>query len=243
MLGPIQILYEDQSYVAIHKPAGLLVHPSKIDSHEKITAVQILREQLQKQIFPVHRLDKPTSGVMIFALNSIAAEQLASQFRVNEVQKKYIALVRGHLKQEQLLDYPLKEELDAIADKHSSQERTAQQAQTWLHPVEYIEIPVRVDRYPTTRYSLVYASPKTGRKHQIRRHLRHLNHPIIGDVAHGCGEHNKYFEQRFQKRRLFLSCLQMTFFHFELNKSISVQSEICEDFKNVLQDLGFKYGH
>lgn len=242
-MGPIQILYEDQSYVAVHKPAGLLVHPSKLDSFEKITAVQILREQLQKQIFPVHRLDKPTSGVMIFALSSIAAEQVAAQFRANEVQKKYIALVRGHFKQEQFLDYPLKEELDSIADKNSNQERAAQEAQTWLQPIEQIEIPAMVDRYPTTRYSLVHAMPKTGRKHQIRRHLRHLNHPIIGDVAHGCGEHNKYFENRFQKRRLFLSCLQMTFFHFELNRSITVQSEVCQDFKLVLQDLGFKYGH
>jgi tRNA pseudouridine65 synthase len=241
-LEPLQILYEDQNYVAIHKPAGLLVHPSKIDSHERITVVQMLREHLKKQIFPVHRLDKPTSGVMIFALNSNAAEKLASQFRQNQVQKKYISLVRGHFKREQLLDYPLKEELDAIADKNSSSNRPAKQAQTFLQPVEQVEIPVMVDRYPTTRYSLVFAFPKTGRKHQIRRHLRHLNHPIIGDVAHGCGEHNKYFENRFQKRRLFLSCLQMTFFHFELNQTITVQSEICEDFKRVIQDLGFIYG-
>lgn len=241
-MGPIQILYEDLNYVAIHKKAGLLVHPSKLDSHEKITAVQLLRQQLQKQIFPVHRLDKPTSGVMIFALNANAAEQLAVQFRENRVQKKYVALVRGHLKQEQLLDYPLKEELDAIADKNSSRQRPAQQAQTLLQPIEQIEIPFMVDRYPTTRYSLVYAIPKTGRKHQIRRHLRHLNHPIIGDVAHGCGEHNKYFESRFQKRRLYLSCLQMTFFHFELNRTIMIKSEICPDFKKAIQDLGFKYG-
>lgn len=241
-MEPLQILYEDQNYVAIHKPAGLLVHPSKIDSHERITVVQMLREHLKKQIFPVHRLDKPTSGVMIFALNSNAAEKLASQFRQNQVQKKYISLVRGHFKREQLLDYPLKEELDAIADKNSSSNRPAKQAQTFLQPVEQVEIPVMVDRYPTTRYSLVFAFPKTGRKHQIRRHLRHLNHPIIGDVAHGCGEHNKYFENRFQKRRLFLSCLQMTFFHFELNQTITVQSEICEDFKRVIQDLGFIYG-
>lgn len=242
-MGPIQILYEDQNYVAIHKTAGLLVHPTKLDSHEKITAVQILRQQLQKQIFPVHRLDKPTSGVMIFALNSNAAERLASQFRENQVQKKYIALVRGHLKQEHLLDYPLKEELDMISDKNSNQNRPAQQAQTLLMPIEQVEIPVMVDRYPTTRYSLVFAFPKTGRKHQIRRHLRHLNHPIIGDVAHGCGEHNKYFENRFKKRRLFLSCLQMTFFHFDLNQSITVRSDICQDFREVIQDLGFHYGH
>ena len=242
-MGPIKILYEDQNYIAIHKQAGLLVHPSKLDSHEKITAVQILREQLKKQIFPVHRLDKPTSGVIIFALDSIAAEKLASQFRQNQVQKKYIALVRGHFKKEQLLDYPLKEELDEIADRNNSKVREAQQAQTYFQPLEQVEIPVMVDRYSTTRYSLVYAMPKTGRKHQIRRHLRHLNHPIIGDVAHGCGEHNKYFENRFKKRRLFLSCLQMTFFHFDLNQSITIQSEICEDFKEVIQDLGFKYGH
>jgi tRNA pseudouridine65 synthase len=180
---------------------------------------------------------------MIFALNSNAAEKLASQFRSNQVQKKYIALVRGHLKQEQLLDYPLKEELDAITDRDSIQERPAQQAQTYLQPIEQVEIPVMVDRYPTTRYSLVFALPKTGRKHQIRRHLRHLNHPIIGDVAHGCGEHNKYFQNRFQKRRLFLSCLQMTFFHYDLNQSFTIQSELCQDFKDVIQDLGFKYGH
>lgn len=241
-MGLIQILYEDQNYVAIHKAAGLLVHPSKLDSHEKITAVQLLRQQLQKQIFPVHRLDKPTSGVMIFALNANAAEQLAIQFRENKVQKKYVALVRGHLKQEQLLDYPLKEELDAIADKHSSQQRPAQQARTLLQPIEQIEIPFMVDRYPTTRYSLVYAIPKTGRKHQIRRHLRHLNHPIIGDVAHGCGEHNKYFESRFQRRRLYLTCLEMTFFHFELNRTLTIKSEICPDFKRTIQDLGFQNG-
>ncbi len=241
-MGPIQILYEDQNYVAIHKPAGLLVHPTKLDSKEKITAVQMLREQLQRQILPVHRLDKPTSGVMIFAFSALAAEKLASQFRQNSIQKKYLALVRGHFKKEQFLDYPLKEELDAIADKNSSQQRPAKEAQTNFIPVEQIEIPIMVDRYPSTRYSLVTAIPKTGRKHQIRRHLRHLNHPIIGDVAHGCGEHNTYFENRFQRRRLYLHCQEMSFFHFDDDEIVTIQSEICQDFKNTLHDLGFRYG-
>src|SRR5690606_30856436 len=110
-------------------------------------------------------------------------------------------------------DYALKEELDEIADKRTNPDKEAQPAQTLVRRLESYEIPVQVDKFPTSRYSLVEAHPVTGRKHQIRRHLRHLGHPIIGDINHGVGKHNRFFEEHFKIRRLLLAANALRFHH------------------------------
>lgn len=202
-------------------------------------AVQILRDQLQQQVFSVHRLDRATSGALIFALSKAAARELSLQFSSGQVEKKYLAVVRGQMKDAVLVDHPLQEELDAKADSRARTDKAPQSAITEIRPQLSCELAVAVDRYPSSRYSLVEALPKTGRKHQIRRHLKHLNHPIIGDSNYGHGKHNRFFAEQFGSRRLLLACTELSFVHPIRNERISVRAPLSEDFVQVLEKLGW----
>lgn len=235
----LEILFQDQYILAVNKPAGILVHRTKMDFGERESVVNQLRDQIGVQIFPIHRLDKPTSGVLVFALSSEVAKIMSTEFIEHRVQKKYLAVVRGIVKEEITVDHPLKEELDSISDKMAKKDKPAQSAITHFSPLAQTELNFSVDKYPTSRYSLVQAIPVTGRKHQIRRHLRHLNHPIIGDTTHGSSKHNKFFESEFKIKRLLLSCTQMTFTHPKTNVLIKITAPLPEDFQNLLTKLGW----
>jgi tRNA pseudouridine65 synthase len=231
----LKVLYQDQDYIAIHKPSGLLVHRTSLDRAEKDAVVQILRDQLNRKIFPIHRLDRPTSGVLILAFSSEAAQRLAEEFKERRVKKNYLAVVRGFFKESLFLDHPLVPELKKKL-KCSSQE-----AQTYFDPLDSVELPFQVDRYSTSRYSLISARPITGRTHQIRRHLKHLNHPIVGDVNHGNGKHNLFLSEKFEIRRMLLACTEISFQHPEKKKLIQIKSAVCEEFLMALQKLGLRY--
>lgn len=209
----LPIIYQDEYLVAINKPARLLVHRSMLDKHETQFAVQLLREQIGQRIFPVHRLDRPTSGVLVFALSADIARKLGEQFTAQTIEKTYLAIVRGHIPDEGEIDHALKEKLDKIADKMAKQDKSAQQAVTFFNRLDKFELPFAVSKYATARYSLVQLRPKTGRKHQLRRHLAHINHPIVGDVAHGDGKHNIFIRQQFDFNQLALTCKSMLLKH------------------------------
>lgn len=206
----LQILYQDQWIVAINKPAGMLVHRSFLDKHETVFVLQTLRNQLGQHVFPLHRLDRPTSGVLLFALSAEIASQVSQQ--QSPWQKYYLATVRGHLLKPLQLDYPLYEELDAIADKFADVDKAAQSAVTAIYPLSAMELPIAERRFATSRYSLILLQPFTGRKHQLRRHLAHLFHPILGDTTHGDNKNNRRFSEFAELSRLqlhaWLLCLQ-----------------------------------
>lgn len=235
----LEILYQDQHYVAIHKPSGLLVHRSSLDAQNQLAALQILRDQLGTKIFPVHRLDRPTSGVLLFALSSMSAKFMAKKFETQEVGKTYRAIVRGHLTQGIDLHYPLREEMDRVSDANIQKIRPFQPAQTLFLPLATVELPYQVDRYPSARYSLIEAIPKTGRKHQLRRHLAHLRHPIVGDVNHGVGSHNRFFKEHFQINRLLLSCIQLSFQHPVTNVYTEIKAPLAPELQVLLKRLGW----
>lgn len=237
----LEILYQDSDYVAINKPSGLLVHRTDLARFETEFALQILRDQLGQSVYPVHRLDRPTSGVLIFALSSESAKCLAEEFSEKRVKKKYLAVVRGRSPEFCVVNHPLKEELDAIADKKARQDKPAQEAVTDVKTIATVELPFRIDRYPSTRYSLVCAIPHTGRKHQIRRHMKHLNHPIIGDVNHGVGKHNRFFREQFQNQRLLLACTEISFHHPKTKQDVSIRAPLTRDFKEILEKLGWSH--
>jgi tRNA pseudouridine65 synthase len=230
----LDVLYEDQNYIAVQKPDGLLVHRTKLDFHDKIAAVQILRQQFNQQIFPVHRLDKPTSRVLILARSSEAAQKLSAEFNSLRVEKKYFAIVRGLIKEDVLVDYPLK----ANVKLNNRENIKSQAAVTLIKAVSRIELAVEVDRYPTSRYSLVEVFPKTGRTHQIRKHLKHLNHPIIGDINYGNGKHNKFFSEELGIQGLLLWCQQLSFVHPYTLKKTDVRSQVPSHFNLALKKLG-----
>ncbi len=231
----LEILYQDEHLVAINKPCNLLVHRSDIDKHETRFALQMLRDQLGQHVFPVHRLDKPTSGVLIFALKRNIARLLSEAFAERKIEKTYWAIVRGLTPNEITVNHPLKPKHDKYAGKHNNKkDKPAQPAITHFKRLNTIELPYEVDRYPQSRYSLIEAKPETGRKHQIRRHLKHISHPIIGDVKHGKGTHNRFFKDHFNCDRLLLTCRQMDFEHPISLQPMSIKSGLDENFRRLI---------
>lgn len=232
----LTILYQDEYVVAIDKPSGLLVHRSWLDTHATEFAVQKLRDQIGQHVYPVHRLDRPTSGVLLFVLDKDSARHLMQQFIDHTTEKRYLAIVRGHIN-EGMLDYPLKYQYDKIADKKADQTKPAQDAITEYHCLAKTEIPIAVGPYETSRYSLVELMPKTGRKHQLRRHMKHLRHPIVGDTSHGDGKHNTMFRDNFSIHRLLLHAEYLSFIHPQTGKKIEVHAPLSGDFLRVLSAI------
>ncbi|TRW50504.1 tRNA pseudouridine(65) synthase TruC [Aliidiomarina halalkaliphila] len=227
----IDICYEDDSLVAINKPAGLLVHRSALARGEKWFAMQLLRDHINQHVFPVHRLDRPTSGILLFAKSAEIARKMTTIFTDREARKIYHAVVRGFVSDHGRVDYPLKEELDKIADKMADQNKDAQEAVTDFLRIDQVELPYPVSkRHATSRYSLVQLSPKTGRKHQLRRHMAHLRHPIVGDTNHGDGRHNRFFREHFGIHRLLLAATSLSFPHPETGSMVYIDVPVPSDF-------------
>jgi tRNA pseudouridine65 synthase len=210
----LEILYRDEHLVAVHKPAGLLVHRSDLDRHETRFAVQLLRDQIGRHVHPVHRLDKGTSGVLLFALDAGSASTVGGQFERDEVSKHYLAIVRGWPQENGLIDHALSRRFDDYGRKFAREDRPpALAAVTTFRRLGVVEIAEQVERYPQSRYALLELVPKTGRQHQLRRHLKHIAHPIIGDATWGKGVHNRFFQQRYGCNRLLLACTRLDFHH------------------------------
>jgi tRNA pseudouridine65 synthase len=235
----LEILYQDEHLVVINKPSGLLVHKSPIDKGERAFVLQILRDQIGQYVYPVHRLDKPTSGVLIFALSSKVAKLLSEAFRANEIKKEYMAVVRGYTEYEGFIDYDLKVILDKKADQDRNPNKEPQSAQTHYEQLKIMELPYPVSRYPVARYSLVKLLPKTGRKHQLRRHMKHILHPIVGDTKYGRGEHNRLFREKFDCHRLLLHASRIYFTHPITKKFLVIDARMDDTFRGIVQ-LFFK---
>lgn len=235
----LEILYRDEHIVAIHKPSGLLVHRSEIDRHETRFAVQLLRDQIGRRVWAAHRLDKGTSGVLVFALDPDTAGHLGRQFEAGEVEKNYLAVVRGHPEESGVIDHPLSRQRDNYEFKGERSSDEAQPAVTRYRRLATAELPHCVDRYPTSRYALLELEPLTGRRHQIRRHLKHIAHPIIGDATYGKGRHNRLFGELFGNRRLLLACTRLSFRHPHSGETLAIEAAPADDFAAVLAQMGW----
>lgn len=232
----LDIIYQDEQFIAINKPSGLLVHRSWLDSHATEFAVQKLCDQIGQPVYPAHRLDRATSGVLLFLLDKSHATDLMEQFAEQKTEKRYLAVVRGHIG-EGKLNYALKKKLDKIADKHADPDSEAQPAETHYQGIAHCELPIAVRPYPQSRYSLVELQPKTGRRHQLRRHLKHLCHPIIGDTTHGDGPHNKMFRQEFSSHRLLLHAAYLAFTHPVTGDKVEIHAPLDNEFESLLAKL------
>lgn len=231
----LEILYRDEHLVAVNKPSGLLVHRSMIDRHETAFAIQMLRDQIGRYVYPLHRLDKPTSGVLLFALSKEAAQRMSGLIASRETSKTYLAVVRGYTDIQGHIDYPLKEQQDKMTDRKARTDKPAQEAVTDYVRLATTELPYPVSRYPVARYSLLKLTPHTGRKHQLRRHMKHIMHPIVGDTKHGRGEHNRLFREKFDCHRLLLHADSLRFVHPYTDKSLLIEAEPDETFLRVLE--------
>jgi len=217
-VNSLSILYRDDWLVAVNKPAGLLVHRTAFADAEEF-ALQRARSLVGRRVYSIHRLDRPTSGLLLFGLTTEAAAAVSREFEARRVEKRYLALVRGWPEAHGVIDYPL-------ADASG---RPARPATTRFRVLARLELPVAVGRYPTSRYALMDVAPLTGRYHQIRRHFHHISHPIVGDTTHGEGRHNRFFRERLGVRRLLLHAASLTFTHpgtgerLELRAPLDVQ--------------------
>lgn len=229
----LSILYQDDHLIAVNKPSGLLVHKSWVAKDAKEFALQTVRDMVGKHVFPIHRLDRPTSGVLLFAFSGSMAQQVQEQWE--NAEKTYWAVVRGWLKQSILVDHALK----GMAD-YGQDTDTQQEAQTQFKPLDKIEIDAEIDRYPQSRFSWVEAKPLHGRTHQIRRHLKHLSHPIIGDARYGKGKYNRYMGEHYGADRLLLHAHQLSFSHPITKETITVTAPLEGAMKDLFEEFNWK---
>ncbi|WP_439882965.1 pseudouridine synthase [Pontibacter sp. MBLB2868] len=222
----LTIIYEDEQYVAINKPNGLLVHRTRIAEEKKEFALQLLRDQLGYRVYPVHRLDRGTSGVLLFAKNSAAATPMVQAFEERQVTKTYYAIVRGYTAESETIDNPIRPDKD-------HQHKEAQDAVTHYTRLATIELPIAVGRYSTARYSLVKIVPETGRMHQIRKHFAHIRHYIIGDKRHGDWRHNKMFLEELDSKALLLHAYEMQFTHPFTGELTHIAAELPENMRRL----------
>jgi tRNA pseudouridine65 synthase len=243
----LPVLYRDERIVAVHKPSGLLVHRTALDSHETRFALQLLRRQLRRRVHPVHRLDKAASGALLFALDPATAAGLGKAVRARELRRTYLALVRGRITQAGTIEHPLEPRRDPAErttgggrrEGDGRDGRAVPPAVTRYWPLASVELPHRVDRYPTTRYSLLQLEPLTGRRHQLRRHLAHLSHPIIGDTTYGNGRHNRLFRERLASERLLLACVELRLVHPATHEPLVIRAPLAAEFAGVVAALGW----
>ncbi len=225
----LEIVYRDEALIAVNKPHGLLVHKTTLAADADIFALQILRDQINMPVFPVHRLDRKTGGILLFALDKDTDRTMQQQFSSRLVHKKYLAVVRGFTAEDTAIDYPLKNE-----------KRGLQEALTFFRTLDHAEMDMPSGKHTTSRYSLVEVTPETGRMHQIRKHFAHILHPIIGDRPHGCNKQNKLWLERFGMNTMMLHASELRFNHPVSGKPVHIKADIQEEFRRVKSILGFK---
>jgi len=224
----LEIIYQDEHLIAINKPHGLLVHRSKIANDATEFALQLLRDQIGQHVNPVHRLDRKTSGLLLFAFTKEVEIAMQKQFQESLVEKKYLAILRGYAPDQLDIDYPLKKE-----------NGTLQEAFTSFVTLQRAEIEVPFGKHSTSRYSLVEATPTTGRMHQLRKHFAHIFHPIIGDRKHGCNKQNGFFATQFEMTTMLLHASELSFNHPVTAQRIQLKASLHEEFNRMMDLMKF----
>lgn len=224
----LEILYQDDYLVAINKPHGLLVHQSPIARDASEFAIQLLRDQINQKVFPVHRLDRKTSGVLLFALDKETNQHLTQQFTDKTTEKTYWAILRGFASNEMTIDYNLFND--------SGVEQTAV---THFKTLQTSEINLPHGKHQTSRYSFVEAKPETGRMHQLRKHFAHILHPILGDRPHGCNKQNKLWLEKHNMNTMMLHAKTLTFTHPKTLEKITIHANPSDEFLRVAHILKF----
>ncbi len=227
----LDLLYQDEYLIAVNKPSGLLVHRSSIANDASLFALQLLRDQIGKRVYPAHRLDRKTSGILLFSLDKATDSKMQQQFATRQTHKEYLAVLRGYAPQEGLINYPLKRENGSMQD-----------ALTQFWTLATAEIALPFGKHQTSRYSLVKAKPETGRMHQLRRHFAHILHPIIGDRPHGCNKQNKLWKQTFNMDTMLLHASNLHFKHPITGRDVIIDAPLQPEFKRALSILNLDIG-
>lgn len=227
----IEILYQDDALIAVNKPANLAVHRSKMVGNAEEFLIDLLREQIGDNVYLAHRLDRATSGVLLVARSKEVAAALGEQFMARSIHKQYLVVVRGWPEPgEEVIDYPL---------PGSRETGTRREARTRYRRLATIEVPIELGRYPQQRYALVLAEPESGRFRQIRKHLAHIHHPVIGDCQHGRGDHNRLYKQHFGCHRMLLHAWRLDFHHPVTGVPMQLEAPLDEAYTHLLARFGW----
>lgn len=219
----IDIQYSDDYLIILYKASNLLVHHSYYARNiEEESLTELLRNQ-GIEAYPVHRLDRKTSGLILFAKKKEYVAVFQQLFEENQIKKKYLALVRGFVDESGMIDTPVKN------DRGNYKE-----AETHFKCLKHIELPIPVEPYETARYSLVEFTPKTGRMHQLRIHANKMAHPIIGDPKYGNRHHNHMFIEKFGINNLFLHAKSLAFIHPFTKEKIFLETQVPEFWNSLI---------
>jgi tRNA pseudouridine65 synthase len=228
------ILYRDDDLLVINKPAGTPVHGSRILQDRPQTLLSLARSYTGKLVHAVHRLDRPVSGALLLALNPEILAALGQSFENRRVHKHYLAVVRGWTENEGTISHALLPPRDER--KANSIPR---KAVTGFERIATVELPEPVQPYASSRYSLVGLHPQTGRRHQLRRHMKHISHHLVGDTTYGRGEHNRLFREKLGCRRLLLHAWQLGFQHPQSGEWLSLQAPLDAEFSSIISEFGW----
>jgi tRNA pseudouridine65 synthase len=231
----VQIVHQDAALIAVNKPSGLLTHRSWVDAEAGDFALQRVRTLTGRRLYPVHRLDRPTSGLLLFACSADVARAIQEQMSDGTLEKMYLAVVRGWTEAVGRIDHALAD------DPKLRRGRLAlRPAVTDYQRMATAELPVAIETYHSARFSLVRLIPRTGRSRQLRRHLAHIAHPIIGDTSYGRGAYNRWFRANLDCNRLLLHAHSMLLRHPLTGESLRIRAPIDDPaMHRVLDRLGF----
>jgi len=234
----LEILYRDDDVVAVHKPPGLMVHRSELCRRETRFAVQILRRQVGRHVFPAHRLDRGTSGVLLLAFDARTAARLGKAFASRAVAKRYVAVVRGWPEPSGTIEHPLRQLEDGKDTADPDAPR--QDARTDYRRLACADVPIPSRHHGSTRVALVELFPHTGRQHQVRRHLKHISHPVLGDATYGKGPLNRTFAGLFGTGRLLLACTDLHLAHPADGRPLRLHAPLEPAFAALCAKLGWE---
>jgi len=228
----IEIVYEDASVLAVNKPAGLLVHRSKIAADEDDFLLGRLHAQTGAVLYLAHRLDRATSGVVLLAKSRAIAGELGRQFMARGVVKRYLAVVRGWPAPTGTIDYPL-----PGVREHAPRKP----ALTHWRTLATVTVAIALGKYPEQRYALIEVQPQSGRYRQIRKHFHHVSHHIIGDTSHGRGDHNRLWRTHFGMHRLLLHAWRLHLTHPANGTALSLQAPPDAVWMRVIEHFGWQH--
>lgn len=235
----LEIVYQDEFCIAINKPPGLMVHWSREEPRLQDNVISRLRRQLGRLVYPVHRLDRGTSGVLLFALDAELLKKLMNDFAERHVDKEYTTVVRGWTDDSGVIDSPLVPWYQKKSRKPSASKSEPQHAVTRYETLSRGTVPLSAGKYPTSRYSLVRIHPETGRTHQIRRHMKRISHPVIGDRTHGDHRHNLLFREKLSIDRMLLAATRLRFEHPVSGEQVSVHASPGDEFESAVRHIDF----
>ena len=228
----LEIIYQDNYCLLVTKPNNVLVHHAHHSRNkiEEESLIQLIENQFGKRYYPIHRLDRKTSGIILLASKREYVASFQALFTNNEIQKIYYGVVRGFSQDNKIINSPVKGR-DALVYR---------EAETQLNCLDKIELNIPVKPYDSSRYSLVELKPKTGRMHQLRIHMNKVSTPLINDAKYGDKNHDLMYAKEFGWKNLFLHAGSLEFIHPFTNKKLILKSSFSEDWIQLFQEFSWK---